>query len=212
MKSKDSNANTNSSVYSFCERTYFKQNCLSLSHFRAAAPVGHSRLGRTDRCPVSHRSCGRSQIPPRGDRRPLSEVPPAGRGGGARTGRDGRRRRGLTENADSEPPPAPTTPRAQPPQASPEQRRARHVLGRGKAGGREVPPPAPARAPPPPPPAAAPAPIPSRPVPPRPPQPRPPPKARKGRRMRLARRAGPAGAAEPTCCARAGGREEGESG
>lgn len=164
-----------------------------------------------------HRTPGRSPRPPPQRGSPSPQGTAGGGGGGVV-------HRGLTVNAGTESTPPPTAfaaPRAQPPQASPEQRRARHVpsppAGKngGREGGREVPLPAPARAAlpaaerggaqPSPPPSTV---RPRRPQPRPRRRPRPPPKARKGGRMRLPRRAGPAGAGEPPCCARAGGRGE----
>ncbi|XP_029866703.1 basic proline-rich protein-like [Aquila chrysaetos chrysaetos] len=178
--------------------------------YRPRPSLPRTRPEKPDRTP------GR---PPRPAPPPLSEAPPALRAqpeGGVTPRTDGKR--GHRVNP---PPTAFAAPRAQPPQASPEQRRARHVPSppAGKKGGRcRFPPLRGQRCRPRS--GAGPKPSPARPptVRPRRPQrrpqarprrrPRPPPKARKGGRMRLPRRAGPAGAGEPPCCARAGGRGE----
>lgn len=123
---------------------HFAQNCLSTSHFRVATQARRSRPGRTDRGPASRGHGRRGRIAPRGDRLappPPSEAPPALRAR-PEAGGGGVVHRGLTVNAGTESTPPPTAfaaPRAQPPQASPEQRRARHVPSppAGKNGGRE---------------------------------------------------------------------------
>lgn len=82
-----------------------------------------------------HRTPGRSPRPPPQRGSPSPQGTAGGGGGGVV-------HRGLTVNAGTESTPPPTAfaaPRAQPPQASPEQRRARHVPSppAGKNGGRE---------------------------------------------------------------------------